>query len=443
MGNARDFSVIFFDPECDDKVFQNGKVETVDKPLEQVLLTWDDIDAGQKDDGRFLEAATNLGYDEDEWDAHAADPTRASGPPDNLVLYVENYVEGEAYYNLFYYTQIICAIIMIAVSTVEMRNIFLWWRLTTGMKNSRVFMVLRLVSFLAGAFQYIVIPVFTIQVSLLLILESGNILDVIKDTLALLFLLEINNYLQFRNGPDASKWSIKIKGDHAKHLERTKNFFCILLLAVFFVGAWAASLTFGWSSNFHPSLWLNPFLDPKYFDTGNAVGMTVFLHLLVVLCMVLAPCLVWLADIIRKKLDLIYDTKWVKNFVDAIVEETVPADEIDGEFDEDLEKIWTPAQETPVTPPPPTGQEPRNLLGTWTLEMSPNGPMEVLVAVDGRRLARRLPGDTSGQSTVWLTEQPASPGVILSMPAAPAAAIRPETMSSNLMYAQPQTRSYY
>jgi len=65
-------------------------------------------------------------------------------------------------------------------------------------------------------------------------------------------------------------------------------------------------------------------------------------------------------------------------------------------------------------------QEPRNLLGTWTLEMSPNGPMEVLVAPDGRRLARRLPGDTSGQSTVWLTEQPASPGVILSMPAAPA-----------------------
>jgi hypothetical protein len=66
-------------------------------------------------------------------------------------------------------------------------------------------------------------------------------------------------------------------------------------------------------------------------------------------------------------------------------------------------------------------QEPRNLLGTWTLEMSPNGPMEVLVAFDGRRLAQRLPGDTSGQSTVWLNEQPASPGVILSMPAAPAA----------------------
>ena len=181
--NARDFSVIFFDPECDDKVFQNGKVETVEKPLEQVLLTWDDIDAGQKDDGRFLEAATNLGYDEDEWDAHAADPTRASGPPDNLVLYVENYVEGEAYYNLFFYTQIICAIIMIAVSTVEMRNIFAMLRLTTGLKGSWVFRYLRIVAFLAAAFQYIVIPVFTIQVSLLLILESGNILDVIKDTL--------------------------------------------------------------------------------------------------------------------------------------------------------------------------------------------------------------------------------------------------------------------
>jgi hypothetical protein len=150
---------------------------------------------------------------------------------------------------------------------------------------------------------------------------------------------------------------IQIKGDHAKQLERTKNFFCILLLAVFFVGAWAASLTFGWSSKFHPSLWLNPFLDPKDFDTSRAVGMTLFLHFLVVLCMVLAPCLVWLADIIRKKLDLAYDTTWVQNFVDKIVATTVPADEIDGEFDEDLEKYSWDAQETPVTPmPPPTGQ---------------------------------------------------------------------------------------
>jgi hypothetical protein len=77
-----------------------------------------------------MTAATNLGYDEDEWKAHGSAPDRREGPPDNLVLVVENYLEGEPYTSLFFFTQTICIVIMIAVSILEIRHIFLWWHQT-------------------------------------------------------------------------------------------------------------------------------------------------------------------------------------------------------------------------------------------------------------------------------------------------------------------------
>jgi len=186
----RDFSVIFLKYECSTLSVENGALVKTDLTVPNVEpLTWDDIDAGQYEDGRFLEAATNLGYDEDEWNDHGINPTRGSGPPDNLVLVVENYLEGEAYYNLFFFTQIICGIIMVAVSLVEIKNIFLWWKLSEGPKTSKKWFfqtnsgVLRMLSGLGAVCQYVVVPVFTIEVSLLLILESANSVDVIKDTL--------------------------------------------------------------------------------------------------------------------------------------------------------------------------------------------------------------------------------------------------------------------
>ena len=128
---ARDFSVIFFKYECETvAVNAAGKLEWTDLPVPNISpLTWGDINAGHED-GRFMTAATNLGYDEDEWKAHGSAPDRREGPPDNLVLVVENYLEGEPYTSLFFFTQTICIVIMIAVSILEIRHIFLWWHQT-------------------------------------------------------------------------------------------------------------------------------------------------------------------------------------------------------------------------------------------------------------------------------------------------------------------------
>ncbi len=224
--DMRDFSVIFLKYECENvEVNAAGKLEKTEFTVPNTSpLTWDNIDAGQHEDGRFMMAATNLGYDEDEWNAHGLAPDRPEGPPDNLVLVVENYLEGEAYYNLFFFTQIFCSFIMIATSMIEIRHIFTWWHLTQGRKNTnrkfrslflspartwqeikRSFRSLcrspattwqeikrnfwslllspRWYSGFAAVLQYVVIPIFTIEVSLLLILESANVLDCIKDTI--------------------------------------------------------------------------------------------------------------------------------------------------------------------------------------------------------------------------------------------------------------------
>jgi hypothetical protein len=259
--DARDFSVIFLKYECKSvAVNAAGKTEWTDLTVPNISpLTWDDIDAGNHEDGRFMTAATNLGYDEDDWNAHASAPDRPEGPPDNLVLVVENYLEGEPYTSLFFFTQVICIIIMIAVSILEIRHIFLWWHLTksnskietwTCDRSSEIILKTRYhqrgsspsynlckaeydklnsdekkqyeaipVNFsvydsnencfscwskaeLAAALShllkaiwsrgtsatvavlhYIVIPVFTMEVSVLLILESANVLDCIKDTI--------------------------------------------------------------------------------------------------------------------------------------------------------------------------------------------------------------------------------------------------------------------
>jgi hypothetical protein len=106
------------------------------------------------------------------------------------------------------------------------------------------------------------------MVSLLLILESGSPLDVIKDTLSLLFLNDINNYLQIRKPPDSNKWTLKIKDLDITRIERQKTIFTVMLFATFGGLGWFVSeqvytgqaYTLGWDLSGmlgHPSLFLN------------------------------------------------------------------------------------------------------------------------------------------------------------------------------------------
>jgi len=129
--------------------------------------------------------------------------------------------------------------------------------------------VVRWTTFLLSTLSYIVIPVLVIEVSLLLILESANILDVIKDTLALLFLLEINNFLQIRSTPSAGKWTMNIKGTKLKDMSRHKNLFTVIMFVAFalLAAATTAWVHTGLTGRLHPSIVFNPWRDrPLYLD---------------------------------------------------------------------------------------------------------------------------------------------------------------------------------
>ena len=131
--NARNFSSIFFSYSCEKENDDGATLQTTVLAVpSKKRMDWDAVDLA--DDGKIKEAATQLGYDAQEWDRHRANPT--SAPPDNLVLEMENYLEGEAYWSSFFWTQIVCVMIMISVSLIEIRHIFLWYHLTRGPKSA-------------------------------------------------------------------------------------------------------------------------------------------------------------------------------------------------------------------------------------------------------------------------------------------------------------------
>jgi hypothetical protein len=209
----------------------------------------------------LLSAATALGYDQKEWDRHRSAPL--SLPPDNLVLGMENYLEGEAYFSTYFWTQIICSLVVVSVSLIEIRHIFVWIecerRVLCSCTLTKMEIFVLITSGFAVIFSYVLIPVLIIMASLLLILESGSVIDMIKDTLSLLFLNEINNYLQIRNAPGAQKWTIKLTQDRYSEMTRAKSFFTMLLFIGFGFLAWAASeqVYSGRWGCYHPSLLFN------------------------------------------------------------------------------------------------------------------------------------------------------------------------------------------
>ncbi len=180
--------------------------------------------------------------------------------------------------------------IMIAVTMNEIRHLFTWWEcvsfkdLFTWRKCNIIHKSIPLpkcrfwlwsvdnfvffTSFVIAFTSYLVIPLLLVMVSLLLILESGSPLDVIKDTLSLLFLNDINNYLQIRKPPDSSKWTLKMKDLDITRIERQKTIFTVMLFATFGGLGWFVSeqvytgqaYTGGWDLSGmigHPSLFLN------------------------------------------------------------------------------------------------------------------------------------------------------------------------------------------
>ena len=148
------------------------------------------------------EAAAELGFDEQSWN----DETTVDQPlyDSNLVLKLENYlIVSEPYF----FFQVMSALLLGWASISEVRSFVVSVVLALDWASSwKLFFLLVLLSF----FSYVFVPVVVVFVSWLVIMESGSIMGVIKDTIAMMFLLELNNLLMFTFSPDSARWKVMV-----------------------------------------------------------------------------------------------------------------------------------------------------------------------------------------------------------------------------------------
>ena len=122
----------------------------------------------------------------------------------NLVLKLENYlIVSEPYF----FFQVMSALLLGWASISEVRSFVVSVVLALDWASSwKLFFLLVLLSF----FSYVFVPVVVVFVSWLVIMESGSIMGVIKDTIAMMFLLELNNLLMFTFSPDSGRWKVMV-----------------------------------------------------------------------------------------------------------------------------------------------------------------------------------------------------------------------------------------
>ena len=143
---------------------------------------WRDLSTIQK------EAATTIGYDESLWDREDAPYSPIDA---GLKLKVSNYITPNA---AFLYVQFISGFVVFVLVLIEIR-LFLETLVVMGQFGIKSSSPLGILIVMLALFTYVAVPVMVLLTSLLVISESGTELDVVKDALALLFMLEINNYL--------------------------------------------------------------------------------------------------------------------------------------------------------------------------------------------------------------------------------------------------------
>ena len=103
--------------------------------------------------------------------------------------------------------------------------------------------------------------------------ESGTNLDVILNSLALLFLLEVNNYLQVRATDLSQHWNVELRPSTTKFLERAHNRFTsaafvvftgpgVILMLTYMTSVWQSSYHGGRPTVPHPSILFRPVANP-------------------------------------------------------------------------------------------------------------------------------------------------------------------------------------
>jgi hypothetical protein len=210
--------------------------------------------------------AKQLGYDEPSWDGPGAEKRILSG---TLHLELENYLEPSP---RFFFTQIVACVIMVVVVFSEVRHFVVAVMVARFLNADKNWMHKVVIYILAG-FSYIAVPVFTLMGSILVILESGKELDVMKDAMALLFLIEINNFLQIATTEHSPRWKHMLRKKDLAKLDRAKNHFLlvasvVIIIFAFIVGFLLLDLEWAADRMVHQSELFNPMKDPHKAGIG-------------------------------------------------------------------------------------------------------------------------------------------------------------------------------
>ena len=153
-----------------------------------------------------------------------------------LQLELENYLEPS---QEFLFTQIVGCVIMVIVIFSEVRHFVVAFMVARFLHADWKHKVV--ITILAG-FSYIVVPVFTLMGSMLVIMESGKELDVMKDAIALLFLIEVNNFLQIATTEQSPRWKFMLPKKCVTQLDRAKNHFLLMASVLILIFAVVVSL---------------------------------------------------------------------------------------------------------------------------------------------------------------------------------------------------------
>lgn len=230
------------------------------------FVEWDDLTDNQ------IFSATQLGWTRSLWDA-GEDPRRF------LKVTVQNTLERDA---LFAFVQV-CAFTVMSLAVVsEYRNFVMAAMFTFGIEKR---LVTRVVLLLVALIGYLLVPIFVQCASALVIFEAGTELDVLMDSLALLFILETNNYFQFAHNPSSTAWHISLPPETYIYIDKVRDWFG--RVASVLIIAWTiplGSVFTLWPHTLVHPVWL---FNPVYASgaaTGFMVGLcAVFVILVAVL----------------------------------------------------------------------------------------------------------------------------------------------------------------
>ena len=237
------------------------------------------------DDQRAM--AIKLNYNQNSWDSPSPKDLPSAA---DLQITVENYLEKD---NDFLIMQVVGLLILGVVVLSEIQH-FIQAVMLLEIVNPDASIAMQAVVMVLSAFAYIFVPVYVLLLSCLVIAEVGKPLDVMKDSLALVFLVEVNNMLQISTIDSARRWKVMVSEFNAECIERAKSrfrlvasiMFIVLVLVLWILTTPSPDGRIGMQGLRHPSLLFNPARDPA----AGWVFVGFFLVLFCI-CLALAICL--------------------------------------------------------------------------------------------------------------------------------------------------------